>query len=43
MFTLENVSNRLFAAAASVMVSAFFLAVAIAPANQGMILPGVMA
>ena len=43
MLKLQNISNQLFAAAASLAVSAFFLAVAIAPANQGTILPGVMA
>ena len=43
MFRFENVSNQLFAAVASIAVSALFLAAAIAPANQGVILPGVMA
>nr|WP_192895950.1 enoyl-CoA hydratase [Parerythrobacter lutipelagi] len=43
MFTLSNVSNQLFAAVASVAVSALFLAAAIVPVSNGVILPGVMA
>ncbi|WP_255416942.1 hypothetical protein [Erythrobacter sp. HKB08] len=43
MFSFENVSNQFFAAAVSIFVSAVFMAAAIAPANGGAVLPGVMA
>ena len=41
--TLNTISNRLFAVTASLFVSAVFMATAIAPANNGALLPGVMA
>lgn len=43
MTNLEYLGNRLFAVAASLVVSAVFLATAIAPANNGALLPGVIA
>ncbi|MCB2086185.1 MAG: recombination protein F [Sphingomonadaceae bacterium] len=43
MFSFENASSQLFAAVASLAVSALVFATAIAPANQGAILPGVLA
>ncbi len=43
MFTQEGFSSRVFAAVTSLAVSAFVFAVAIMPANQGAVLPIVMA
>ena len=43
MLNIENISNRFFAVTASLFVSAVFMATAIAPANNGALLPGVMA
>ncbi len=41
--TLHTLSNRLLAAAGSIFVSTLVFATAIAPANQGVLLPGVFA
>jgi hypothetical protein len=43
MITFEKIGTHLVAAVASIAVTAILLAVAIAPANQGMILPGALA
>ena len=43
MFTLNDLSGRVLAAVSSLAVSAFVFAVAIAPANQGAVLPVMMA
>lgn len=43
MQSLSNLSDRLIAGVASLAIAGFMLAVAIAPANNGAILPGVMA
>lgn len=43
MFSQEGFSSRIFAAVASLAVSAFVFAVAIMPANQGAVLPIAMA
>lgn len=39
MQAISNLSDRLIAGAASLAIAGFMLAVAIAPANQGAVLP----
>lgn len=43
MLNFDPIATRFAAAFGSLVVSAFIFATAIAPANQGAILPGVMA